>query len=93
MSYSVGQVSAFAGVTVRTLHHYDRAGLLSPSGRSGAGYRLYSDADLEDFLAAGARPVFVGFGSRAGGHGERLSEIAVEALRRAGLRGILQAGS
>lgn len=46
MSYSVGQVSAFAGVTVRTLHHYDRAGLLSPSGRSGAGYRLYSDADL-----------------------------------------------
>ncbi|MFI6007215.1 MerR family transcriptional regulator [Streptomyces sp. NPDC051243] len=46
MSYSVGQVAAFAGVTVRTLHHYDRAGLLSPSGRSGAGYRLYSDTDL-----------------------------------------------
>ncbi|MFF5923754.1 MerR family transcriptional regulator [Streptomyces flavochromogenes] len=46
MSYSVGQVSAFAGVTVRTLHHYDKAGLLSPSGRSHAGYRLYSDADL-----------------------------------------------
>ncbi|MER5940589.1 MerR family transcriptional regulator [Streptomyces sp. NPDC001928] len=46
MSYSVGQVSAFAGVTVRTLHHYDRAGLLSPSGRSGAGYRLYDDTDL-----------------------------------------------
>ena len=46
MSYSVGQVSAFAGVTVRTLHHYDKAGLLSPSGRSRTGYRLYSDADL-----------------------------------------------
>ncbi|MEW2294295.1 MerR family transcriptional regulator [Streptomyces sp. NPDC006743] len=46
MSYSVGQVSAFAGVTVRTLHHYDRAGLLSPGGRSHAGYRLYDDADL-----------------------------------------------
>lgn len=46
MSYSVGQVAAFAGVTVRTLHHYDRAGLLSPSGRSGAGYRLYGDTDL-----------------------------------------------
>ncbi|MFD7813711.1 MerR family transcriptional regulator [Streptomyces sp. NPDC059785] len=43
---SVGQVSAFAGVTVRTLHHYDKAGLLSPSGRSNAGYRLYDDADL-----------------------------------------------
>ncbi|MER5631812.1 MerR family transcriptional regulator [Streptomyces nitrosporeus] len=46
MEYSVGQVSAFAGVTVRTLHHYDRTGLLSPSGRSRAGYRLYGDADL-----------------------------------------------
>ncbi|MFF8597171.1 MerR family transcriptional regulator [Streptomyces sp. NPDC015220] len=46
MSYSVGRVSAFAGVTVRTLHHYDKAGLLSPSGRSHAGYRVYSDADL-----------------------------------------------
>ncbi|MFG3551397.1 MerR family transcriptional regulator [Streptomyces sp. NPDC047725] len=46
MSYSVGQVSAFAGVTVRTLHHYDKAGLLSPSDRSPAGYRLYGDADL-----------------------------------------------
>ncbi|MFE9703157.1 MerR family transcriptional regulator [Streptomyces sp. NPDC005930] len=46
MSYSVGQVAAFAGVTVRTLHHYDKAGLLSPGDRSRAGYRLYSEADL-----------------------------------------------
>ncbi|POX54475.1 MerR family transcriptional regulator [Streptomyces sp. Ru71] len=46
MSYSVRQVADFAGVTVRTLHHYDRAGLLTPSGRSHAGYRLYDDADL-----------------------------------------------
>ncbi|MFE5209718.1 MerR family transcriptional regulator [Streptomyces sp. NPDC056600] len=46
MSYSVGQVSAFAGVTVRTLHHYDKAGLLSPSERNHAGYRLYGEADL-----------------------------------------------
>lgn len=46
MSYSVGQVSGFAGVTVRTLHHYDQAGLLCPGERSPAGYRLYSDADL-----------------------------------------------
>ncbi|MGW4024194.1 MerR family transcriptional regulator [Streptomyces sp. NPDC005009] len=46
MSYSVGQVAALAGVTVRTLHHYDKAGLLSPGERSHAGYRLYSEADL-----------------------------------------------
>ncbi|MEV6172395.1 glycosyltransferase [Streptomyces sp. NPDC051954] len=47
---------------------------------------------LEEFLAAGERPVFIGFGSMAAGHGERLSDIAVGALRRAGLRGILQTG-
>ncbi|WP_031077409.1 MerR family transcriptional regulator [Streptomyces sp. NRRL S-118] len=47
MSYSVGQVAGFAGVTVRTLHHYDEIGLLSPSGRSHAGHRRYDDADLE----------------------------------------------
>jgi MerR family transcriptional regulator, thiopeptide resistance regulator len=34
-------------VTVRTLHHYDEIGLLSPGGRSEAGYRLYARADLE----------------------------------------------
>ncbi|MFI8455318.1 MerR family transcriptional regulator [Kitasatospora sp. NPDC085464] len=46
MSWSVGQVSGFAGVTIRTLHYYDRSGLLSPSERSPAGYRLYNGADL-----------------------------------------------
>jgi MerR family transcriptional regulator, thiopeptide resistance regulator len=47
MSYTVGKVARLAGVTVRTLHHYDEIGLLSPSDRSGAGYRRYEDADLE----------------------------------------------
>ncbi|MEN8654945.1 MerR family transcriptional regulator [Streptomyces sp. 21So2-11] len=47
MSYSVGQVAGFAGVTVRTLHHYDEIALLSPSGRSHAGHRRYDDADLD----------------------------------------------
>ena len=44
---TVGQVAETFGVTVRTLHHYDRIGLLSPSGRTGAGYRQYSPADLD----------------------------------------------
>ncbi len=44
---TVGEVAALARVTVRALHHYDEIGLVSPSGRSEAGYRLYSDADLE----------------------------------------------
>ncbi|GAA4570043.1 MerR family transcriptional regulator [Micromonospora coerulea] len=47
MAYTVGQVAKLAGVTVRTLHHYDEIGLLSPGGRSPAGYRRYDDADLE----------------------------------------------
>ena len=47
MSWSVGQVAGFAGVTVRTLHHYDAIGLLVPSERSHAGHRRYSDADLD----------------------------------------------
>ncbi len=44
---TVGTVARMAGVTVRTLHHYDEIGLLRPSGRSGAGYRRYTDADIE----------------------------------------------
>ncbi|MEU6993032.1 MerR family transcriptional regulator [Streptomyces sp. NPDC046465] len=47
MSYSVGQVAGFAGVTVRTLHHYDEIGLLVPGERSRAGHRRYNDADLD----------------------------------------------
>src|SRR5579862_3032062 len=43
---TVGEVADLAHVTVRTLHHYDELGLLSPSERSEAGYRLYSYADL-----------------------------------------------
>ena len=47
MSHTVGAVARMAGVTVRTLHHYDEIGLLKPGGRSAAGYRRYGDADLE----------------------------------------------
>ncbi|MGW2490636.1 MerR family transcriptional regulator [Streptomyces sp. NPDC001606] len=47
MSYSVGQVAGFAGITVRTLHHYDEIGLLAPGERTHAGHRRYTDADLD----------------------------------------------
>lgn len=42
----VGEVARLAGVTVRTLHHYDEIGLLRPGGRTAAGYRLYDERDL-----------------------------------------------
>jgi MerR family transcriptional regulator, thiopeptide resistance regulator len=47
ISYAVGEVARLSGVTVRTLHHYDTIGLLVPSGRNEAGYRLYDRTDLE----------------------------------------------
>ncbi|MFD8479550.1 glycosyltransferase [Kitasatospora sp. NPDC059673] len=48
--------------------------------------------EVEEFLAAGPAPVFIGFGSMGAGQGERLGRLAVEALRAAGQRGVLQAG-
>ncbi|MYD00010.1 MAG: MerR family transcriptional regulator [Gammaproteobacteria bacterium] len=45
--HTVGEVATLARVTVRTLHHYDRIGLLVPSRRSENGYRLYGYEDLE----------------------------------------------
>ena len=45
-TWTVGQVADLLGVTVRTLHHYDEIGLLSPRERSRAGYRLYTGEDL-----------------------------------------------
>jgi cob(I)alamin adenosyltransferase len=40
--WSVGELAAAAGVSVRTLHHYDQIGLLTPAERSGSGHRRYS---------------------------------------------------
>ncbi len=44
---TVHEVSRLAGVSIRTLQYYDKIGLLHPTGRTDAGYRLYDDADLE----------------------------------------------
>jgi DNA-binding transcriptional MerR regulator len=44
--YRASEFAALTGVTVRALHHYDRAGLLRPTRRTGAGYRLYGARDL-----------------------------------------------
>jgi MerR family transcriptional regulator, thiopeptide resistance regulator len=43
---SVGEVARLAGVTVRALHHWEAEGVLVPSGRTPAGYRVYAEADL-----------------------------------------------
>lgn len=43
---TVGEVAKRFRVTVRTLHHYDEIGLLTPSRRSASGYRVYTSSDL-----------------------------------------------
>jgi len=45
-AYTVSQLARMAGVSVRTLHHYDQIGLLRPPARTEAGYRLYGEAEL-----------------------------------------------
>ncbi|GEM34995.1 hypothetical protein NN3_60020 [Nocardia neocaledoniensis NBRC 108232] len=43
---TVGAAAELLGVTTRTLHHWDAVGLVHPSDRTPAGYRLYTAADL-----------------------------------------------
>lgn len=45
-AWKVGDLAGRTGLSVRTLHHYDEIGLLSPSGRTGSGHRLYSAEDV-----------------------------------------------
>jgi len=45
-TYQVSEVAGLTGLTVRTLHYYDSIGLLVPTARTDAGYRLYTDDDL-----------------------------------------------
>ncbi|SMC24337.1 DNA-binding transcriptional regulator, MerR family [Andreprevotia lacus DSM 23236] len=46
MLLKVGELAKRCGLTVRTLHHYDRIGLLTPSARADNGYRLYGRSDI-----------------------------------------------
>ena len=47
MLLKIGELASLTGLTVRTLHHYDSIGLLSPSARTQAGYRLYQHGDMD----------------------------------------------
>jgi DNA-binding transcriptional MerR regulator len=44
--YRVGEVAALTHVSIRTLHHYDRIGLLRPALHSAGGYRMYGESEL-----------------------------------------------
>ncbi len=47
MLLKIGELARLTGLTIRTLHHYDSIGLLSPSTRTPAGYRLYQHGDMD----------------------------------------------
>lgn len=46
----IGQVAARTELSLRTLRHYDDIGLLKPSGRTDGGFRLYTEADVQQIL-------------------------------------------
>ena len=94
MGHPVGKVAQFAGVTVRTLHHYDEIGLLSPSGRTGrrvpAVRRRRPGAAAADPVLPGARvltggdraPSSTTRGRRPREHLRRQHELLTVRIRR-----------
>jgi len=52
MLLKISELARRTGLTVRTLHHYDAIGLLRPSARSSAGYRLYDRSDIKRLHSA-----------------------------------------
>ena len=45
-AWKVGALAEASGLTVRTLHHWDQIGLLSPSRRTASGHREYGEPDV-----------------------------------------------
>jgi MerR family copper efflux transcriptional regulator len=46
----IGAVAERTGLSLRTLRHWDEVGLVTPSGRSDGGFRLYTETDVERIL-------------------------------------------
>ncbi len=87
MDYTIGQLAKLTGTTVRALHHYEKQGLLEPSGRTSAGYRRYSQRDvlvLHRILAF--RQMGIGLKEIAaylGAHGPPLNELLAKQAAKA----------
>lgn len=46
----IGEVAERTGLSIRSLRHYDEVGVVSPSGKTPGGFRLYSERDVERIL-------------------------------------------
>lgn len=46
-TYQIGDAANAAGLSLRTVRYYEEVGLVTPSGRTEGGFRLYSDADVQ----------------------------------------------
>ncbi|MGN8051305.1 MerR family transcriptional regulator [Curtobacterium sp. 22159] len=46
----IGELAERAGMSLRTIRHYDEVGLLVPTGRTSGGFRVYTEQDLERLL-------------------------------------------
>ncbi|MQM27399.1 MerR family transcriptional regulator [Glycomyces albidus] len=90
---TVGRAAGLVGVSVRTLHHWDAIGLVRPSGRTRAGYRVYSGEDVArihrvlvyrelGFELAQIGPILDDPGADATGHLRRQRRELVEQIER-----------
>ena len=52
--HQIGAVAERVGLSLRTIRHYDEVGVVTPSGRSKGGFRLYTDDDIERLRVAKA---------------------------------------
>src|SRR4030067_2728446 len=43
---TIGRLAKLAGVNIQTVHYYERRGILTPSSKTGVGYRIYGDPEL-----------------------------------------------
>ncbi len=74
-TYTIGQAAKAAGITTRAARLYEARGLVEPAGRTPAGYRVFTDGDVEAFA----------FVRRARGLGLSLDAIAeISAIARSG---------
>ena len=55
--FQIGEVAARVQLSLRTIRHYDEIGLVTPSGRTSGGFRLYSEEDVERLrIVKGMKP-------------------------------------